>query len=731
MPRHMIPFITPTRKARPDSFVLIQSARFLIRHLERYGVPDCETLSLTCWLLEDEVQGILQKLDRLLKASDRKALSREIETSDTPAEDFPRVMAKYCQRLGGGRCRFVLKACCEELDALVNRLCALGKSESEINIEKLRRMFHLSELEVRFCNLLFINTASEEAETFFVTHLQCNQLSGYRYLLNLLRAGPEEVNAVLNGTLKAVDLIDMDRSDLRIKDDFWPLFLNPSPQCLGERYFRPALRSDVPLDHHFVPVGHRAHAERLLAEKPASSTHLLLYGPPGSGKTSFALGITAGTGAPVYEIVRGEENRAAARRAAIVACLNLTNIGDGAIIVVDEADNLLNTDSAWQMRGEIHDKGYLNQLLETPGARIVWIVNQIDDIDPSVMRRFAFSIKFRPFNRRQRCLLWDRILRKHRMKRHFNEAEIAELAARYPVSAGAVDLALTKAVESGYRKKAALREFIEAALTVHRTLVQKGAAITDKDRLPEGYVIEGLNTDIGLDQLLSSASRFDQVLTSGQEEGPLHLNLLFHGPPGTGKSAFARYLAEKLQRGCQCRRMSDLLDPFVGVTERNIREAFERAETEEAVLVMDEVDSLLFSRDRAQRSWEVSHTNEFLTGMERFRGLLICTTNRFEDLDAASIRRFNHKVRFDYLTPEGNVLFYRRCLAPIIDEKIHDKLLKELRSLKTLAPGDFGLVKQQFRFFQKSELSHEAVLKALRREACLKRKNHGKEKIGF
>ena len=144
------------------------------------------------------------------------------------------------------------------------------------------------------------------------------------------------------------------------------------------------------------------------------------------------------------------------------------------------------------------------------------------------------------------------------------------------------------------------------------------------------------------------------------------MNLLFYGPPGCGKSELARYIAHRLDREVLCRRAGDLLSPYVGETEANVKKAFQEAEAEDAVLVIAEADSMLFSRDRAVRSWEISHTNEFLAQMEKFKGILICTTNRLRDLDQATIHRFNHKVEFQYLTWEGNITFYRKLLVELM-----------------------------------------------------------------
>ncbi|WP_305214838.1 ATP-binding protein, partial [Klebsiella pneumoniae] len=73
---------------------------------------------------------------------------------------------------------------------------------------------------------------------------------------------------------------------------------------------------------------------------------------------------------------------------------------------------------------------------------------------------------------------------------------------------------------------------------------------------------------------------------------------------------------------------------------------FDTAQTEGAVLLLDEADSFLRSRKHAERNYEVSEVNEMLAGMERFHGLFICTTNLFDDLDEAALRRFAFKIRF-------------------------------------------------------------------------------------
>lgn len=94
------------------------------------------------------------------------------------------------------------------------------------------------------------------------------------------------------------------------------------------------------------------------------------------------------------------------------------------------------------------------------------------------------------------------------------------------------------------------------------------------------------------------------------------------------------------------RRASDLMSKYVGETEQQIAAMFARAEEERALLLLDEADSFMQSRQGAVRNYEVSEVNEMLQGMERFDGIFVCTTNLFDRIDEAALRRFAFKIRF-------------------------------------------------------------------------------------
>ena len=231
--------------------------------------------------------------------------------------------------------------------------------------------------------------------------------------------------------------------------------------------------------------------------------------------------------------------------------------------------------------------------------------------------------------------------------------------------------------------------------------------------------------------LLEELKAFSDYLKEPGNDEIATMSLLFHGPSGTGKSHLARHIAHILDKEAVIKRGSDLLSPYVGETEANIRSAYENTGPDQ-ILVIEEADSLVFNRDKAQRSWELSFTNEFLNCMEQAQGIVqIFTTNRLGDMDSAALRRFNYKIEFGYLKPEGKVIFYERLLAPLVPAGLDKNIEDEVKAIPNLTPGDFKVVKSKFLFQDQGKTSHEVMIAALKEESKTKEIHAGAKAIGF
>lgn len=239
--------------------------------------------------------------------------------------------------------------------------------------------------------------------------------------------------------------------------------------------------------------------------------------------------------------------------------------------------------------------------------------------------------------------------------------------------------------------------------------------VNDPALLPNFYDIEFINTDADLQAL---ANNLEAAESS---------RICLYGPPGTGKTAFAKWAAESL--GCSLSRVnaSDLLSSFLGETEHNIRDAFESAERTGSILLFDEIDSFLFSRDRARHSWEVSQVNEFLAQLESFSGRLFATTNYEKILDHAALRRFDLKVRFDYLKAEQVESLLCACCDELDIEAPSSNDLLRLNSVANLALGDFATVLRQSKFTGLSTV--QKLIDSLMAECSIKQDT--KQSIGF
>jgi ATPase family associated with various cellular activities (AAA)/FtsK/SpoIIIE family len=121
---------------------------------------------------------------------------------------------------------------------------------------------------------------------------------------------------------------------------------------------------------------------------------------------------------------------------------------------------------------------------------------------------------------------------------------------------------------------------------------------------------------------------------------------LFYGDSGTGKSLAAEAIAKELGKELWVVNFGDLQSMFVGETEKILSGLFERASLSGQVLLIDECEVFLRSRENDQSEYTGRIVNHLLNLFENFSGILILTSNFATDIDRAFSRRIDHKIRF-------------------------------------------------------------------------------------
>jgi transitional endoplasmic reticulum ATPase len=432
--------------------------------------------------------------------------------------------------------------------------------------------------------------------------------------------------------------------------------------------------------------------------------NLLFYGPPGTGKTEFAKTLGARVGLSVQFCGEtGEESAEPNRRERIAALLIANAVGAMArrtIVVVDEADDLLtgfDEDDAPNRQGS---KVFMNRLVERAATPTIWITNDIDRLGPAIIRRMSLALRFPKPTLSVRKTMVARIAKCADFR--VDETALLELA-RTPAPPALIENAIVCAAH--------IRGSANDAQTILGSALR---ALGRRDAPTE-------SASMGFDPSLSSADvdlarLADQVARSSSRA----LSFCLSGPPGAGKSAYARHLAERLDLDVLEKRFSDLSSMWLGESEKTIAAAFEEAADLRAFLIIDEADSLLRDRLAAHHSWEITQVNEMLTQMERHPYPYACTTNARQLLDVAAARRFLFKVRFLPMTADQIAKGFRRSFGADPPGFV----LK----LGGLTPADFAIVARKASVL--GERDPRILTQWLETEAQAK-PDAGRRRIGF
>jgi len=467
-----------------------------------------------------------------------------------------------------------------------------------------------------------------------------------------------------------------------------------------------------------LDVLRRAAAERL------PGINILLFGPPGTGKTELTRALIAKLGLTLHTIPSKDAHHGSGRYRieSYATAQQILARREDAVLIFDEIEDAFPYEHLSRLgvrQRSTPEKAWVHDLLETNAVPAIWITNHVSHLDPALLRRFTLQVELRPLPSTVRARMVERVAERLGVPEPDRGRWTSRMTSNERMTPA--DLArIERAVTLAGLGDDAPGERLDRLTTL--SLGPRGNPPPKAPQACETYDPSLARTSVPLEPIVEGLRR--------EGRGTVFL----YGPPGTGKTAFAYHVARSLGRPMHHVRASDLLDAYLGETERKMAAMFAQARDEQAVLLLDEADSFFSSRQGAVRSWEVTQTNELLMQTEAADCIFLCTTNLLERIDEAAFRRFDVRVRFDSADPLALVRLIASALEELgasPDELNLDHLAPRLGTLTGVSAGDVKAARRQFALLGTTP-TPEAFADALRADAALRRRRDDRaQRIGF
>ena len=447
--------------------------------------------------------------------------------------------------------------------------------------------------------------------------------------------------------------------------------------------------------------------------------NILLHGKPGTGKNQLVKALAECLSTQLFEVtsedssgyVLGGRQRLQAYQAAQYFMQEKPTL-----IMFDEIEDIFSNTQGGNIGSS---KAWFNRLLEENTVPSIWLSNSTRHIDSAFIRRFDMVVKLEIPPRKQRLKILESACA------NFYDKDVISRLANSSDLAPALVSRAAKVVQAIHQSATQASTPIDASVSasaferiVTNTLTTQGHRLSkalDANALPSLYNPDYINADVDIAQLATGLAS----TRAGR--------LCLYGPPGTGKTAYGRWIAEQLDAPLVVKRASDLMSPWAGQCEINIARAFSLATSSGSVLLIDEVDSFLQDRRGQSQSWQIAWVNEMLTQIESFAGVFIASTNLMAGLDQAALRRFDMKVKFDFMRlDQCQALFNSYCQLWQLDN-LDARDSTDLNRLTNVTPGDFATIARKHRIAPLN--SARDMLQALSAECALKEGNVNR--IGF
>ena len=188
--------------------------------------------------------------------------------------------------------------------------------------------------------------------------------------------------------------------------------------------------------------------------------------------------------------------------------------------------------------------------------------------------------------------------------------------------------------------------------------------ITDKQDVDLKDIIFSLENDHSIQALLKEYKYIDDLLKYNL---PVNNKVLLYGSSGCGKTTTAKAIAKALGKPLLILNLSNVVCSRIGETAQNVKQVFDKAGREKAVLFLDEFDQI--GKERETDDKDVGEMRRLVNSIIQLidyypkNALLICATNHVELIDKALQRRFQLRINFEMPSQEILDNYYESILS--------------------------------------------------------------------
>ncbi|MGJ1266972.1 AAA family ATPase [Sphingobacterium spiritivorum] len=188
--------------------------------------------------------------------------------------------------------------------------------------------------------------------------------------------------------------------------------------------------------------------------------------------------------------------------------------------------------------------------------------------------------------------------------------------------------------------------------------------INDKEQVSLADIFLEDSSKQSFVQLIKEHTYIEELHTYGL---PVNNKILLHGSSGCGKTMTAKAIAKELDKNILILNLSNIVCSRIGETSQNIKQVFDKAGREKAVLFLDEFDQI--GKARGNDDKDVGEMRRLVNTLIQLidyypeNALLLCATNHAEIIDTALLRRFQLSVNFEMPSKKVLDTYYDKLLA--------------------------------------------------------------------